>query len=154
MITQEFLEMAAGKRADRLAAERGRYTIGRWTVDLTEYDPARFPARPADAPRWYALAHLTGHAYEMWSEAEFSGATREEVEARVREYLAPAEISLDPLDVGFDLRTTGTPVVVPASGEITVRFPRSKRHPSGRVLGPVTRGHARHEIKAAGFAVA
>ena len=142
-------QLVKARRAEREASARGRVTMGRWTVDYTEYDPAVFPDRAAEAPRWYASVFLTGtHGAHC-----FGGESRQEVEEKVRRYITPTEIKLNPIDVGFDLRETRTPVAVPFSGEITIHLPRSNRHPNGRTIGPLTSGWARAELRQAGYMV-
>lgn len=76
-------------------------------------------------------------------------------EAAIEEFFRPRDLgSLDPLDVGFDLRATKHPVLVPCPrAEVRVRLPRSKKYPDGKEL----RGHTTtvcHELHQAGFRAA
>lgn len=60
--------------------------------------------------------------------------------------------SLDPLDIGFDLRATSTPVSLPNTLAASVVLPRSKRHPQGqRVTGTIS--HVADRLRSAGFVV-
>ncbi len=63
--------------------------------------------------------------------------------------------SLLPLDVGFDLRATQTPVVLPDDNEIYITFPASSRgkETGPRTVGPLTRNQAAAELTARGYQV-
>jgi hypothetical protein len=64
--------------------------------------------------------------------------------------------SLLPLDIGFDLRATQMPVIVPDDDEIYFTFPPSSRgkETGPRIVGPMTRIQATAELKARGYQVA
>jgi len=61
--------------------------------------------------------------------------------------------SLDPLDIGFDLRAAEMPVVVPPCERLRVRLPRSADHPQGEVVEGIQEDVI-VAILAAGFAIA
>lgn len=58
--------------------------------------------------------------------------------------------SLDPLDIGYDLRVTGTPVEVPQGKLLRVRMPRSREYPDGRVVQGSPR-RVMHHLRESGF---
>jgi len=139
--------VAAERRVARLASDRGTTTVGRWTVQVQEYQDRVSVCGDPLPYRW--IATVWYGVYD--GERSFRGESRTEVETAVAEYLAPHTILLDPLDVWCDLRVTGTPVLVPVGGEITVKLPRSKRHPEGRTVGPLTAGLMRSLLQDHGF---
>lgn len=72
------LELAKQRRAERLAADRGREQLGRWTVHYRQLAP--------DGVTITAVAWLTGTDYE--GERMFDGRTVEEARAKVAEWVA------------------------------------------------------------------
>lgn len=130
---------------DRLA---GRGYLGR--DDLIRLGRARQEQAPvedrSDRDGWTVSVMRHVHTGDHWSASAWragtsydretclaSAATEAECRAAVEAFLAPADLgSLDPIDVGFDLRATGHSVAVPGpKASVTVRLPRSKRHPEG-----------------------
>jgi hypothetical protein len=90
-ITDDLRAKVQASRADRAAAGRGRYTIGLFTVDLTEHRAEDFPTYHVSNLGWHAAVHQTGFGNELPGRS-FSGATREEVEAKAAAYVATAKV--------------------------------------------------------------
>lgn len=101
-------------------------------VEITDRAGCLLDLLPGDSAgkRFAASVRIDGHI-RLMPDCD----TIAEAIAHAELYLSPADMgSLDPIDVGFDLRATKTPIKVPYSAAVTVRLPRSGRHPNGKVL--------------------
>lgn len=119
--------------------------------------------RRCDRDGWRVQLSHHVHTGGHWSAAVWMGgyepeyclamlATEAECLAAIDAFFEPADLgSLDPLDVGFDVRLTRHVTSIPRHrAQVTVRLPRSKKHPAGEVLS----GHSQrimHALHARGI---
>ena len=135
---------------DTLSCERRHWQD--WTIEVRHLAERTIEGRTLPE-LWCATAWLTDTCYDgehVIGRADTQNDLEQMIESRCRVVDLG---SLDPVDVGYDVRATGTEIVVPLALRVRVRTASSGRHPHGETLegaGARVRGMLRER----GYAVA
>lgn len=143
-ITIRSTEIAGTRRTDRT----GREVIS-YQTDLAEGWTVRLDCA---AGEWSGYIWRAGTSYE--GEWTLRGASPEALIADAEEMLRPRDLgTLSPLDVGFDVRVTGTAVELPYRAlRVTIHVPTRKSAAGRKVTG--TSESVAADLRGSGYRVA
>ena len=110
-----------------------RHLEQRASIEVRHLEQRTIDGRTLPA-EWYATAWLT----DTWYDGEQvigPASTREALDLMVADRCRVIDLgSLDPIDVGCDVRETGLAIAVPLALVVRVRTARSGSHPHGETL--------------------